>query len=459
MKKKILLLISLTVLLIATFAISVGAVTGSTSDEFGEVQYVEGMNEVSGYDTTSRAVLQNADGTYTTYPAYYVYNGSTGTAMRVNLDKLATATGEPYTKASLIRIEVFANARLDWTYQDCTGLIEAILPNGVWLHYASFTGCSSLKKVNIPASATQIPTSCFNGCTSLESIEIPNTVNTFGSSAFYNCNSLAQIKLSEGYTGIVPQDFRKITNGKPTESLTLIVPKSCTGVNSRYSLDSCSIGTLVFTGDQNSAFIADLSVDAPSWVSKVEYRNHCDVYFGGTHTPSDVSEKFVGEEYLSDYVLYSTCQKCALEFIERTVSGPLFKDLGYARAEDGSAFTYDFIAYKENVKLYQDYMGVTLSYGFVAGSYSEGDSGDILGVDNVGKIANAIVTDFSTMELASLNKYNLKIVGITESLQSKFIFCNGFVNDGTGVTYLGAVNDQKLAYAISFVTLPIKEEN
>ena len=458
MKKKI-LFFSLTALLVVLFALSVCAVTGSQSNEFGEVQYVDGIDEVKGYDTTSRAVVQNSDGTYTTYPAYYVYNGSTGTGMRANLDKLAAATGEPYTKASLIRIEVFSNARLDWTFQDCTGLIEAILPNGVWLHYASFTGCSSLKKVNIPPSATQIPTSCFNGCTSLESLEIPNTVNTFGSSAFYNCNSLAEIKLSEGYTGIIPQDFRKITNGKPTTPVTIIVPKGCTGVNSRYSLDNCSVGKLIFTGDESSAFIADLAKDAASWVSKVEYQNHCDVYFGGTHTPGEINEKFLADAYLSDYVLYSTCQKCALEFIERTVSGPLFKDLGYARSEDGSAFTYDFIAYKENVKLYQDYMGVTVSYGFVVGSYNEGDSGDILGTDNVGKIANAIVTDFSTMELSNLNKYNLKITGITESLQSKLIYCNGFVNDGTQITYLGAVTEEKLAFAISYATLPIKEEN
>ena len=46
MKKKILLLISLAVLLIAAFAISVSAVSGSESSEFGEVQYVDGIDEV-----------------------------------------------------------------------------------------------------------------------------------------------------------------------------------------------------------------------------------------------------------------------------------------------------------------------------------------------------------------------------------------------------------------------------
>ena len=167
MKKSLLLTVLMAIMLVCIFAISVGAVTGSTSNEYGTVTYVDGMGEVSGYDTTSRAVVQNTDGTYTTYPAYYIYNGSTSTNMSVDFTKLNDATGEGYTKASLIRVEVFANARLNWTFQDCTSLIEAYLPEGAYLHYASFTGCSSLTNVNIPSSATQIPTECFNACKSL----------------------------------------------------------------------------------------------------------------------------------------------------------------------------------------------------------------------------------------------------------------------------------------------------
>ena len=83
MTKK-LLLISLTALFICLFSLTVCAVTGSTSNEFGEVQYVDGISEVKNYDTTSRVVLQNADGTYTTYPAYYIYNGKSSSDMALN---------------------------------------------------------------------------------------------------------------------------------------------------------------------------------------------------------------------------------------------------------------------------------------------------------------------------------------------------------------------------------------
>lgn len=64
MKKKLSLLISLTALFICLFALTVGAVTGSSSNEFGTVTYVDGMSEVKGYDITSRAVVQNADGVH-----------------------------------------------------------------------------------------------------------------------------------------------------------------------------------------------------------------------------------------------------------------------------------------------------------------------------------------------------------------------------------------------------------
>ncbi len=460
MKKKLLLLISLTALFICLLTLSISAVTGSTSNEFGEVQYVDGMSEVKGYDTTSRAVVQNADGTYTTYPAYYVYNGSTGTNMKVDLTKLANATGEPYTKASLIRIEVFANAKLNWTFDSCTGLIEAILPEGVYFHYASFVGCSSLVTIDLPSTVTQIPTDCFSGCFSLESIEIPTTTTSLGARAFQNCNKLSEIKIPEAATGVVPQDFRKITNGKASTPLTLIVPKGCTGINSRYSLDNCNIGTLIFTGDENSAFVKDVLADASGWVSKITYENHCLHYYNNTHTFGEETMGFLGEKYQSDCVYTATCQKCLINTVSRTVCGPMINDLGYSKADyDTTSFTYDIIIYSENIEAYEKETGLTISYGFIVGSYKEGDNGDILDVNNEAKIANAIVLNFAESQYKHLNKYNLKMTGISEELSTKLIYCGGYVNDGSKVTYLGATTDEKLALAVSISTLPEKKEN
>ena len=61
--------------LFCLLSLSVGAVTGNASNEYGKITYVNGIDEVTGHDTTSRAVLRNADDTYTTYPAYYIFCG------------------------------------------------------------------------------------------------------------------------------------------------------------------------------------------------------------------------------------------------------------------------------------------------------------------------------------------------------------------------------------------------
>ena len=389
MKKKLLTVLFVAVIIATIMSVlavvTSAAVTGSTSNEYGDVKYVDGIAEVSAYDTTSRAVLKNADGTYTTYPAYYIYNGSSDTNMRLSFSKLNEKTGESYTNASLIRVEVFKNARLNWTYQDCSSLIDVYLPEGTFLHYASFTGCSSLVSIKLPSTGvTQIPNACFDNCISLESIEFPSTVTSLGQSAFQNCNKLSVIKFPEGYTSIVPQDFRKISNGKETTPVTYIIPKGCTGVNSKYSLDNCSVKEIIFTGTADSAFITDLTNDAPGWVSKVVYANHCEYYFDNNHTEPDAScetsdtctrcgvqTTTASEHVFVDKILYvngfategklvtdCTNAGCTESDTEEVVEA-LFQALGYSVGPDGyslkAGFKVNNLAVERYKELYPDF--------------------------------------------------------------------------------------------------------
>ena len=254
MKKKILLMLAVMAMLCLAFAISVSAVTGSSSNEYGEVTYVDGMNTVKGYDTTSLAVLQNADGTYTTYPAYYIYNGSTGSGMRLSFDALNEKTGESYTNASLIRVQVFADARLDHTYSGCTSLIDAYLPEGVWLHYASFSGCSSLTSISLPESCTSIPNDAFYSCTSLVSIKLSSKTNSLSKSCFQFCKALTRIELPETVTTIPQDGFHGCS------TLEYInIPRDCKSVGN-YAFNGCdkvvidlsNAEKLEITGSNNS---------------------------------------------------------------------------------------------------------------------------------------------------------------------------------------------------------------
>ena len=66
----------------------------------------------------------------------------------------------------------------------------------------AFYGCTSLKSINIPDSATEISRQAFYGCTSLKSIDIPDSVTEIGMWAFYGCTSLKSINIPDSATEI-----------------------------------------------------------------------------------------------------------------------------------------------------------------------------------------------------------------------------------------------------------------
>lgn len=313
----------------------------------------------------------------------------------------------------------------------------------------AFSGCP-ITEFNFPDNLTSIGDSAFTGC-NFTTLDIPDTVTTIGTGNFSGSTNLKVLKLPESLTKI-PHDFIKQCN------LTLIVPKGCTQIHSQYSLGHATIQKIIFTGTPDSAFLTRLAETNSGLVSKVEFANHCEIYYNGVHTNGTSTPKFAGAEYVSDYILASVCTKCELETVTGKICGPLFNDLGYAKAEDGTAFTYDIIVNKSEITKYQNYTSKTLSYGFIVGAHTEGQTGDIIGVDGTVAISKAIVTDFVEIKYEKLDKYCLKMTGIAKEQQDMLLYCNTYINDGTAVSYLGAVTEEGKALAISFEKLPVKEE-
>ena len=93
----------------------------------------------------------------------------------------------------------------------------------------SFSGCSGLSDLTIPADLKEIPDYCFSGCTGLSSLKIPETIEKVCGSAFSgctgikeltmpvdldyvktsyssfnNCGNIEKITYSKGKTGIMP---------------------------------------------------------------------------------------------------------------------------------------------------------------------------------------------------------------------------------------------------------------
>ncbi len=59
----------------------------------------------------------------------------------------------------------------------------------------SFSGCSGLSDLTIPAGLKEIPASCFYGCTGLSSLKVPETIEKVCKSAFKDCTGIKELTM------------------------------------------------------------------------------------------------------------------------------------------------------------------------------------------------------------------------------------------------------------------------
>ena len=242
MKKKLLLALAIMSLLVCVFAISVFAETTivtSASDEYGTVNVVEGFDYSTKLSLEQRMVLDNGDGTYSTYPSAYALDYNKDGNKRgerfqhFDLTNLSNATGYNYTHASVIRYEIpegitiiHHDDRSNINFNNCDNMIEVVFPstlktftksgllndvtelvsvdmskcvNLTSMPSTTFANCAKLTSVILPNNLTSIPKETFYNCTSFTGVEnwdeIKNNITTIGEKAFYNCDALVSIAL------------------------------------------------------------------------------------------------------------------------------------------------------------------------------------------------------------------------------------------------------------------------
>lgn len=467
MKKKITLLVLMLALVVFALALGVSAAQiKHDSNEYGEVSILDNISGTTIYgDTESRVVLKNGDGTYSTYPAYYIYNGKSGSDMRLSFDKIKAETGDDsYSAKSVIRIEVYSGARLNWTFDGCSNLIDVYLPDTVYFHYASFKGCSSLTSIKIPSAATQIPTDCFNGCTSLESIEIPETVRTLGSRCFEDCDSLMEIKIPTSVTNI-PDNIRRYgANGA-----TLIVSDSVKTLTNAYSLKNCGFTSIIFTGNESSKFVSEVQRLASEFIPKITYANHCEIYNGGEHdytlegsfendcvgycarcstdivkeNPEHACKNVISypNGYIAKGQNHITCanEGCKYEVTEET--DELIYFAGIATDNDNTSICVGYSINKEALEAYIA-NGNTFRYGVLA--YIPASAEDNKPLNENGTPVNEASTIFTELN-TSYGGFELVIKGFAaEHYATELAMC-AYTYDGNAVSYInvGIVNGQK----------------
>jgi hypothetical protein len=75
-----------------------------------------------------------------------------------------------------------------------------------------FSGCRSLREVNLPNNMDIIPDRMFAGCISLETIRIPDSVTAVGEYAFICCEQLTDVRLPDGVMKIGGYAFSECLN-------------------------------------------------------------------------------------------------------------------------------------------------------------------------------------------------------------------------------------------------------
>ena len=215
MKKKIFLLLCITVMLTCIFAISVSADTikASSSSEYGELTLFDdviGNTNISNLKddgTIARTVL--FDGTnYYTVPSTYILtespknqSGKVGEMLLINFNEINSKLGKSFNKNSIIRFEFPSEIAFvcngNETLNNCNNVVEIIVNDGlrIWDNGERkiFTNCKSLVSIDISGMIiddTKNTFAMFEYCEKLESVTLPNAFVKNGVAVNYNTNHM-----------------------------------------------------------------------------------------------------------------------------------------------------------------------------------------------------------------------------------------------------------------------------
>lgn len=120
-------------------------------------------------------------------------------------------------------------------FSNSTLLESVILPDGLTeISNFCFFGCGKLINVNFPGNLKSIGSYAFGSCSSIQTMELPNTVTSIGSYAFSKCSSLENVILPDTLTVLNEYLFEKC------ESLQVInIPPSISRLGNSV-FDNCS---------------------------------------------------------------------------------------------------------------------------------------------------------------------------------------------------------------------------
>lgn len=282
MKKKLLLTILLVSLFVLVLAVGINA-AGATTDAYGEITQVEGVATPTTIDTTSRVVIKASDGTFYTFPSYYILEDNATFTWKKNEavnEILGLNVSAQELRKSIIRMEIpkgitqmNPNSNGGGTvFEDATAIVEVTIPDSMaYIGDYCFQRCYELVTINgfeaymarctkignlflngtkwgenidlvIPEGITSIPSSAFQG-TKIKSVTFPSTLETLGSRAFQGCTNITSVTLPASVTALKNHVFASCSN------LTSIDMSACTGLTEigEYCFEKTNLISFDFT--------------------------------------------------------------------------------------------------------------------------------------------------------------------------------------------------------------------
>ena len=471
------------------------AVTTLVSTMFYKCSSLESIKLPKGLVKINGATANNDDGTFEactslksiSFPATvtHVY-GNTFT----DCSALSTVIFEPRDGVTPINFYGWG------PFLKCTSLKEIVLPEGMTeLPNCFLNQCYALEKVTLPSTLTtfkggehfyqagknaasgkfeifglentsvkEIPYACFRQSKlTLTELRLPNTVETISQYAFADCSieyfylgasvkTIGSESLAYNITALkamyIPSTVESINSNSLRNNngsaLYIIV-----GVDDPSSTVIDIIETAVQSGKDESAYIkyADYVANPSKYSGKniVYGGNKCTIFYNGHDTEGVVGvNQFKGDDYVTDYICVSGCNRnCGMQ-AETFLCGPLFTNKGYSKIADGTMFTYGVVINEENIAKYVELSGKAFNYGVIIGAANFDSEGNLIEtnaiIDNTGKalIESSIVVDFSKVELKNFTIYNVKMCEINTSAQQQMpIYCCAYIIDGDSVFYMG----------------------
>ena len=130
------------------------------------------------------------------------------------------------------------------SFYGCEKLTEISLGNSVTtIGRFAFSDCDNLTEISLPNSVTTIGEGAFSDCDNLTEISLPNSVTTIGEGAFYDCENLTKVSLGNSVTKIGDLAFKDCENlteislGKSVAEIGSGALTGCSNLTTIYSLN------------------------------------------------------------------------------------------------------------------------------------------------------------------------------------------------------------------------------